>query len=64
MAHFVVFTVPVYRKGKESKEPGALELEVGEGELLPEVDGEDLPKHEEGDPGTWRSGRNSWSRRR
>ena len=40
-----VFTVPVYRKGKEvvglapgmdkvlSKEPGALELEVGEGEL-------------------------------
>ena len=58
-----VFTVPVYRKGKEvvglapgmdkvlSKEPGALELEVGEGELLPEVDGEDLPKHEEGDPG-------------
>ena len=53
----------MYRKGKEvvglapgmdkvlSKEPGALELEVGEGELLPEVDGEDLPKHEEGDPG-------------
>ena len=44
------------RKGKEvvglvpgmdkvlSKEPGALELEVGEGELLPEVGGEDLPK--------------------